>query len=396
MRMSRKMSATLTWAAVAASVVLWTGVAAAQGVNSPINFEDDFDPDARGAGAGSADIPDFDPSAATDDDGARRARQRPVQDMEWVDGQWTPAATREFSTPEGMLAWIRQYADRHQNALVISTTRRFLKTFPGDPRSEEAMLLSGEAEMRRGRFWQAYTWFERQLDAWSAGEFSARALQRQFEVGQAFLAGKWRLVWGFLPLPAKTDGIDILMKIVDRAPGSAIGEKSMMTVADFYFNRQEYVQAVQAYDRYQELFKSSPRLAYVTYRAALATFGTFHTVRHDETPLIDAEQRFTMFTKRFPRDAQAAQATTILVTIRDLRGQKAFETAEYYRKVGRAESAAMLYERAADNFADTAWGDRATAARAKLGDVQRKRPVGTAIPAPGVAGASSTRMEDRP
>ena len=369
---------------MAAGVGLWAHFAAAQGVNSPINYEEEeHDPNARGLGA--ADIPDFDPADdPADGDSAGPGRRRPTQDMEWVDGQWVQAAERDFSTPDGMLAWIRQYADRHQNALVVSTTKRFLKEFPGDARAEEAMLLAGEAEMRRERYWQAYGWFERQLDAYSAGEFSARAIQREYEVAEAFLAGKWRLVWGFLPLPAKTEGIDILMKIVDRAPGSAIGEKSMMTVADFYFDRRDYLEAAQAYDRYQELFKSSPRLAYVTYRAAMATLGTFHSTGHDETPLIDAEQRFTRFARRFPRDAQAAEVNKLLVTIRELRGRKSFETGEYYRQVNRAESAAIYYDRTVNDFSDTPWGEQSAAARANLGEVRRQPPAGKAIPPPGL------------
>ncbi|MCL2700266.1 MAG: outer membrane protein assembly factor BamD [Phycisphaerae bacterium] len=322
------------------------------------------------------------------------AQEPAGQDMEWVDGQWVPAAPRDFSTPEGMLAWIRQYADRRQNALVISTAKRFLEQHPGGSRAEEAMLLAGEAELRRGRYWQAYGWFERQLNAYPAGRFSARGLERQHEVGVAFLAGKRRIVWGFLPLPARTEGIDILLRIVDRAPGSAIGEKSMMAVAEHYFDRRDYLLAVGAYDRYQELFKGSPRLAFAVYRAALSTLGTFRGTVRDGTPLIDAEQRFGMFVRRFPRDAQAAEAGKIIATIRDLRGQKSFETGVYYRDVGRAEAAAFYFDRTADAFSDTVWGERAAAQRRALGDVQRPRPVGMAIPAPGLPVQAPERQDE--
>ena len=376
------MTVTLLWAAVAAGVGLLTGSAAAQAVNSPITYDGDSGSGARGPGA--VDLPEDDFFDA-DSGSAREDRQRPpTQDMEWVDGQWVQTAAKDFTTPEGMLAWIRQYADRNQNARVVSTAKRFQKDFPGDSRQEEAMLLAGEAELRRERFWQAYQWFEKQLDAYATGEFSARALLREVEVGEAFLAGRWRLVWGFLPLPARTEGIDILMKVVDRAPGSAIGEKSMMTVAEYYFNRRDYREATQAYDRYLELFKASPRTAYVMYRSALATLGVFRDTLRDETPLIDSEQRFLTFARRFPRDAQAATVNKILVMIHDLRGQKTFETGEYYRRMNRAEAAALYYDRTVEGFADTFWGELAAAERAKLGDVSRKGPKGMAIPAPGL------------
>jgi len=382
--------ATVVVVAWIAGVGLWTESAVAQARESV---------EAR-SGPGAVDVPDdfVDTDEAAPD--ARRGPRAGTQDMEWVDGQWVPAASRDFATPDGLLAWIRHYADRNQNALVVSTAGRFLKEYPGDPRSEEVMLLAGEAEMRRERYWQAFKWFEKQLDAFAAGEFSARTLQREHEVAEAFLSGKPRIVLGFLPLPARSEGIDIMLRIVERAPGSALAEKSMMRVADFYFDRQNYLLAVGAYDRYQELFKSSPRIPYAMYRAALAALGMFRDTSRDETPLIDAEQRFTLFARRFPRDAQAAEAGKILETIRDLRGQTSFETGEYYRKVGRAEAAAFYYERTVDRFSDTAWGERAAARRAALGDVQRKRPTGVAIPAPGLpvtaAKTATERIEELP
>jgi len=314
-----------------------------------------------------------------------------AQEMEWVNGKWVVAAPPVRGTPAGELALIRQYADRHQSSAVISTAERFLKDYPGQAGSEEVMLLAGEAEIQRGHYWQAYGWFEKQLDAYGAGEFSQRALQREFDVAEAFLAGKKRIVWGFIYLPAKDEGLDILIKIVDRAPGSNLAEKAMMRVADYHFAQREYADAAEAYDRYQQLFKTSPRMPYVMHRAALATLGTFLSTDNDEVPLIDAEQRFLIFKSRYPKEAQAAEVDNILTLIHNLRGEKLCEIGVYYQKVKRPQAAAFYFNLVTEDFGDTQWGGLAKTQLQMLGDVKPVAPQGRPVAPPRRRPAAATQ-----
>ena len=51
-------------------------------------------------------------------------------------------------------------------------------------------FLAGCAEMERDRYWQAYGWFEKQLDQFPQGPRSGKALQKEYDIAEGFLAGK--------------------------------------------------------------------------------------------------------------------------------------------------------------------------------------------------------------
>ena len=83
-----------------------------------------------------------------------------------------------------------------------------------------ALDIAGEAQMARGRYMAARERYEEQLTLHPAGRFSERALERLFQIAEAFLAGRKQWVLGFVPFPARDEGVEILQYIAERAPGS--------------------------------------------------------------------------------------------------------------------------------------------------------------------------------
>jgi len=291
---------------------------------------------------------------------------------EWRRGKWVRSAAATEGGAAGQLATIRQLLDKGHNARAVKAAKAFVKKHPQHRDCEEAMMLAGQGELARGRYYQAFQWFEKQLASFPAGKYFLRALDREFKVAEAFLAGKKRIVWGFVRLSARDEGLEILSRIAEHAPKSAIAAKAIMRIADYHFEAEHYAEAVDAYDEYLAMFKKSPDAGYAMLQAARASRAQFAGIQFDETPLIEAQQRFETFAERFPQDAEKQNVSKILREIADTLAEKLYACGEYYVRVGKPSAAAFYYKQVVDRYGHTSW---ARQARQSLNGLDYIRPI---------------------
>ena len=164
---------------------------------------------------------------------------------------------------------------------------------------------------------------------------------------------------GFLWLTAYPEGVEILQRIAEQAPGSAIAERALMRVADYYYSDRQWDKSAQAYDQYLELFGKSNSAPYASLQAARATFGQFRGIQYDETPLLEAQQRFTTFAERFPRAAERNNVRNITESIVNYRAEMTLDTARYYMRTSHPQAAAFYFRLVIRRFPDTPAADEA-------------------------------------
>jgi outer membrane assembly lipoprotein YfiO len=286
----------------------------------------------------------------------------------WKDGKWiiTPKDAKAPSVSE--LSAIRAYLKAGQGRKAIKAAKKFLKRHPTHPGREEAMMLAAQGEMDRGNYFKAFERFEAQLDAHPNGQFFERALQRQYEIADTFLQGRKRRVWKILRFTAAEEALDILAAIASRAPGTVIAEKASLRAADYYYASSRFVEAAQAYDHYLKLFTNSPRAGYAMLQAARATYAQYRGQAYNDTPLIDAQQRFRQYARQYPAAAKRANVHDILKRIDTAIVQRTFTTARFYQRVEHRKAAAFYYHRVVQQYPHTSW---ARAAADALTDIAR-------------------------
>jgi len=275
------------------------------------------------------------------------------QEHQWVDGKWVTVPSPVEGTPEGELAIIRTQVHEGRYAQAVRSAKKFVRKYPHHEGAEEAHSLAGDGEFARRRYFQAFEWSEKQIDAFPTGAYLERAIQREFKVAQAFLEGKKRIILGFLPIPAREDGIEIFNRIIEHAPASELSEQSMMKIADYRFQTRKWDDAIAAYDRYLQSFGRAERAPYAMLQAARACFNSYRGPNYEETPLLEAGQRYRMFAEQFPIRADRENVPATIEHIRQLRAQKCFRTAKFYERVRRPVAARHYYQRVLDDFPDT-------------------------------------------
>ena len=319
----------------------------------------------------------------------------------WKDGKWVEMAKPAEGTPEGEAAILRQHLDRGRYAEAVKVAKRMIKRYPGHPLTEEAYGLAGDAELRRGRYWQAYRWYERQIAAFPGGRYLERALEREMEIAKAFLAGKKRLLGGFMPIGAEKTGIEILDRIAQRSIGSERAEVALLTIADHYFDQREWEAACDHYQNFLALFPKSPRAAHAEVRAAESFHRAYRGPLWDETPLVEAQQRYLALRRNRPAKSAELKVDQLLEELRAERAAKQYEIGQFYLRTGSKDAAAFYFALVKKDYGDTRWGKRAGEALQRLGGGSatsggaKVGPAGKRGPAAGPAGKAGAKGKSK-
>jgi len=246
---------------------------------------------------------------------------------------------RRRPTAEGELAIVRRDVDKKHYSKAVKHAKRFLKRYPADPLAEEVLSLAGDAQMQRGRYWDAYKLYERQLNRYPTGLLAERSMGREVEIAQAWLGGKKRRLLKIFWISAKQDGLEVLEKISERAVATERGQTALLIIANYHFDNEEWMAAAEYYDTFLKMYAKSDRAAHAELRAAEAYRRSYRGPSWDETPLIEAEQRYKAFAQRHPARARQAQVEQIIQEIREDRAAKQYEVAQFYLRTDKPDAA---------------------------------------------------------
>lgn len=241
------------------------------------------------------------------------------------------------------------------------------------------MMLAGQAEMDRELYYQAYGWFKRQWEEFPTGAYAERALQREYEIAEAFLAGKKRVVLGFIYIPGRADGQEILNHIAEQSPGSLLAELALLRIAEDHFANREFPESAMAYDHYMELFAKSSKYRDAMLQAALATHLSYRGSQFDPTPLIEAQQRYKNFKEQYPQTALKADVPATLTEIESQLASQEYETARFYDRTGQKQAAAFYYRLVQREYPRTMYAGLSQTALKNLGPVAPPQPPPPAI-----------------
>ncbi len=280
-------------------------------------------------------------------------------------GQWVKMGQTDSATPTKELTQIREYLAEGENAKAVSLAKKFLKRNPRHSATEEVMFLAGKAQMDRGKYWKAYGWFQKQLTQFPTGKLSGQALEKEFEIADAYLGGKKRS-WGLFKISAKDEAVEILFQIAQADPNSDLARQSLLRIARYQFGEAKFDQATQTYDQFLGLYRTAPEAPYVMAQAALSTYLSFYDITYDETPLVEAQQRFSALENLYPATAKKAEASYYLADIADKRAHKRYTEAQYYQRVGREGPARYYLKIVIAEYGDSAWADKARADLARM------------------------------
>ncbi|MEM9913653.1 MAG: outer membrane protein assembly factor BamD [Planctomycetota bacterium] len=287
---------------------------------------------------------------------------------ELTDEGFEAVAIPEPGTPAAELAAARKLIAQDQPKDALKALNLWIETHPNDPLTVEALLLRGDAKAAMGDFYKSLFDYEEVITFYPASEQFWTTLEREYEIGVLYTTGFKRKLWGIRWLPADGEGAELLIRVQERAPGSPIGERASIALADYYFDSAQTILATEAYDLFLINYPESELRQWALLRLIQSSLARFKGPEFDGTGLIDAGERLRQYRDEFPAAAERVGVEALLVRIRESLARRDYASANWYDRTGEDVSAVLLYRRLIQEYSDTAAARDAVARLDALGE----------------------------
>ena len=294
-----------------------------------------------------------------------------ASDAAWV---WSPrtgwigpsGAVKD--TPEAQLAYAMNFFSKPDYDAARIEFQKLLKHYKDSPQAPEAQYYIGRCREERADYYEAFLAYRKTLQVYPSTARFDEILERMYQLGNYFLAGKKRRILGTIAvLPARDKAVEIFQAIADDGPFSQYGELAQYKLGLAHLALDEYEQAVSAFEQLIEHHPNSVLVDDARFQLAQASLqGTFKP-EYDQHPTDQALEQLDEFVSAYPNSELAPEAVERVKVLRERRAQHEFLVAQFYERRRRPSSARIYYDAVLSRFSDTSWAARATARLSALG-----------------------------
>ena len=255
---------------------------------------------------------------------------------------------------------------RKRHGLARQVVLNWLKRNPRAPDRDRALFLLAEAYYQYGDRTRAFYHLDELMDTYGESRLYYPALEKQYQIADAYLRGYKNRLFGLPLLGAQEDGVEMLFRIQERSPGSPLAERSLLRTADHYYDTAQYDLAADAYGFYARRYPRSPLIARVQLRRAFAALAQFRGLNYDATPLVDAKAQLEAYRTAHPESAEQENVTAVIERINATLAAKLYNTAAFYRRTHEPRAAAYTYRYLVSRYPDSREAQQARGQLEKL------------------------------
>jgi tetratricopeptide (TPR) repeat protein len=248
-------------------------------------------------------------------------------------GVWVETAAPEPGTD----AWIIGESRRALAADSPAEADRLLSDWlrvherTDNPWLAEAYMLRGDARVARGKEYTALYDYETVAKDFAESEVFMATLERELRVGRMYLNGLKRKFLGIRIEDASPIGIELLMRIQERAPGSQLAETAAIDLADYFYRVRDLDLAAEMYSIFIVNYPRSELRRHAMLRQIYANVAQFKGPRYDASSLVEARALIRQFAGEHPEQAEQLGITDALIARLDESGAaQMLSTAEWY------------------------------------------------------------------
>lgn len=272
------------------------------------------------------------------------------------DGNFVPLAQPDPATKQGQLQLIRRKLVTGEAKQAKREADDWIEDNEMHPLLAEAHLLRADALAAQGEYYLALADYEIIIGLYPGTEYFQTALEREYDIAKLYIGGLRRKSWwlGLRILPADDIGIELLIRIQERLPGSALGERASIAIGDYYFDIGNMDMASEAYDLFLLNYPESRQREWAMLRQIQASLARYKGPQFDPSGLTDAAQRLREYTRDYPAAAEKIGADALMVRINESLAEKKLTTAQWYERRGMERGAITMYRRVIQDYPQSA------------------------------------------
>jgi len=255
------------------------------------------------------------------------------------EGKWQRTRAKE------QLDVAQKAFDRHDYSLALKASRRVVRVWPLSDYAPPAQYLVGRCYEAKGQDEKAFREYQKVLEKQPKIGNYEEILQRQFEIANKYLAGKWFKLWGFIPIFSSMDKTaDMFDKIVKSGPYSDVAPQAQLKIGAAREKQKNYAMAAKAYETAADRYHDRPAIASdALYQEGVSFHKQAQTAEYDQSTAGQAIATFTDFMTLYPNDTRANNAQKVISDLRHEQARGNLEVAKFYEKYHRWRGALVYY-----------------------------------------------------
>lgn len=220
---------------------------------------------------------------------------------------WEEERRPEPGTDEAVVAEARAELAEGRASRAHALIDRWIrqKEREGSPWLPQAYLLRGDSLLALDQEWNALVDYETNIaQKHPESEVFPIALERQLGIGTLYLNGLKRRALGFRIEDATDDGVEALLRIQERMPGSDLAERAALVVMDYYYRTGQLELATTMSDIYLRNFPKGSRRVDAMELQIRANLLSYRGPAYDGSGLLDAREQVRRLMLLYPGEAQ--------------------------------------------------------------------------------------------
>lgn len=173
--------------------------------------------------------------------------------------------------------------------------------------------------------------------------------EQLYQEAKDILADGTVILWYF-DTTKYEQAIDKLQDIIDNYPYSDLAVVANLEIADTYFRREGYEEALSYYRDFAELHPDHPRVAYALHRAALCHYRQSQDPGRDQSATKLAVTQLEDLMRRFPDSPEAREGEALWRELRTRLGSHVMQIGDFYLDREEYQSAASRYRAVLDGY----------------------------------------------
>ena len=222
------------------------------------------------------------------------------------------------------------------------------------------LFIKAEIYYCKVEFTKAIRNYDKLLTEYPKSGFREAALDRQFAIATAYLAGKKKVLLGIIKIKGYAEGIRIMEKITDRVGlDTQMGIKASVAVAENYEQRKKFNEAFLKWWEISLEWEMGPVGRDALHGMARCKHAVYNKppehkrAFYDASSLNSAKSYYGRFKLLYPEDAKEIGINELLSEIDEQLAYKQLSIGRYYQKTGNRQSANLYYDMVANDWPGT-------------------------------------------
>jgi hypothetical protein len=259
-------------------------------------------------------------------------------------GEWVQTSAPEPGSDAARIAEARRLLAEEKPGRARRLLSEWIEEhkFTDSPFLADAYVLRGDAKTMDGDEYQALYDYELVAKEFQGSTAFVRALEREMEIAIRYLGGMKRRWLGMRIFGAKGEGEELLVRVQERMPGSALAERAGFELIRYYYRKRDLVMAAEMSSVFMHNFpRSQYRVRALEYRIK-SNVGLFAGPEYDGAYLIEARLLIKLFVDDFPAEAErTGMGDAMLARLDESAAAQLLVNARWYLRQG--DEAAARY-----------------------------------------------------